>query len=144
MPGSGFETDIRVEAANLSIHVQLVPAGHANAFLPGLLWRTHRMPSSLTIFADEPSSTSIALRVGSDTHPAIKAVSTAIQGSAAALATAGPSPRNPPGAQSPPYRRTSLVLGDRCLSPVEIDNCADHDLVSRLPTMLLPFKLRHL
>lgn len=89
-----YETDIRVEAANLSIHVQLVRAGHTSAFLPGPLWRTHRMPSSLTILADEVRSMSIALRVGSDTHPAIKAVTTAIQASAAALATADPIPRN--------------------------------------------------
>lgn len=76
---AGFEPDIRFEASNLSIHVQLVRAGHASAFLPGLLWRTHQRPSSLVELPGEQRSISIALRAGNERHPAIKAVSRAIQ-----------------------------------------------------------------
>jgi DNA-binding transcriptional LysR family regulator len=86
---AGFEPDIQFEAANLSIHVQLVRAGHASAFLPGLLWRTHRRPSGLRRLPGEKRSISIALRAGSETHPAIKAVCQEIQRAASAIPSNG-------------------------------------------------------
>ncbi|MDV3126046.1 LysR substrate-binding domain-containing protein [Mycobacterium sp. 21AC1] len=82
---AGFEPDIRFEAANLSIHVQLVHAGHASSFLPDLLWRTHERPPGLYELVGERRSISIALRAANETHPAIKAVCRAIQRAAAAI-----------------------------------------------------------
>lgn len=84
---AGFEPDIRFEAANLSIHVQLVRAGHASAFLPGLLWRTHQRPLSLHQLPGEVRSISIAVRAGSETHPAIKTVCREIQRAAGMIGT---------------------------------------------------------
>ena len=77
---AGFEPDARFESPDLLVHLRLVEAGHAAAFIPDLIWTgraptitLHELPGGLLarrLFT--------AVRRGGGTHPAVRAARTAL------------------------------------------------------------------
>ncbi len=76
---AGFEPDVRFEAADLSVHVRLIEAGHAVGMLPDLIWGD--APTGL-VLADLPGSPVreifTAVRSGSRSSEGVAAVGTAL------------------------------------------------------------------
>lgn len=74
---AGFEPDVRFETADMLAQRELVRRGHAAAFLPAMLLRT--VPADVSTRAFGHSRTVFTLvRRGSETHPALIAVRSAL------------------------------------------------------------------
>ncbi|MEU4155221.1 LysR substrate-binding domain-containing protein [Actinoplanes sp. NPDC026670] len=77
---AGFEPDVRYETSDLTLHVRLVEAGHAAAFLPGLVFAGRRSTVATRPLPKLQAHRRIltAVRRGHATHPAIRALRAAL------------------------------------------------------------------
>src|SRR5882757_4182522 len=81
---AGFEPDVRFQASDMSVHLELVQGGHATAFVPALAWRGRPRPEGFQQLPGQARSLSTVVRLGSEGHPAIRAVRHALRRAAGA------------------------------------------------------------
>jgi DNA-binding transcriptional LysR family regulator len=78
--GAGFEPDVRYESADPLLHLRLVETGHAAAMLPNLVWAGASRPLVVRALPGSPARRIFtAVRRGTEEHPALQAVRTALQ-----------------------------------------------------------------
>lgn len=79
---AGFEPDVRFDATDLDVHVQLVHAGHAVGLLPDLVWSGPRSGRSLVELVDLPEDAHrdlfTSVRRATMARPTIRAVRAAL------------------------------------------------------------------
>lgn len=82
---AGFEPDVRVESADLEVHMRLVESGNAAAILPDLVWSGRATTARLVDLPGAPErEVFTAAREAGAGRPAVRAVRTTLEGVAAA------------------------------------------------------------
>jgi DNA-binding transcriptional LysR family regulator len=71
---AGFEPDVRYQSSDLLLHVRLVEAGHAVAFLPDLVWNAPSTAVVRPLPGNPARRIFTATRAGAGQHPAVRAV----------------------------------------------------------------------
>ncbi len=81
---AGFEPDVRVESADLEVHVRLVESGNAVALLPDLVWAGRTTPARLVELPGSPQREvfTSARAAGAD-RPALRLLRAALEAVAA-------------------------------------------------------------
>jgi len=77
---AGFEPDVRYETSDLLLHIRLVEAGHAAAFVPDLAWNGRRPTVATRPLPKTQAHRRIltAVRHGRAGHPAVRALRAAL------------------------------------------------------------------
>jgi DNA-binding transcriptional LysR family regulator len=77
---AGFEPDVRVESADLEVHMRLVESGNAVALLPDLVWTGRAAPGRMVVPPGAPAREvfTAARRSGAD-RPAVAALRTILE-----------------------------------------------------------------
>ncbi|MFD1720487.1 LysR family transcriptional regulator [Amnibacterium endophyticum] len=81
---AGFEPDVRVESADLEVHVRLVESGNAVAILPDLVWTDRPTRARLVLLPGDPHrEVFTAARAAGADRPAVRAVRSTLEAVAA-------------------------------------------------------------